>query len=447
MRYFYDSLGRRIAKQVETRQLVREDGYDEEDDDAWVTRIDRATTVFFWDDQRLIGEVTDDQYRWYLYEPKTFRPLALVDQGQVYTYQLDQLGTPQRLCDLTGRTVWLASYSAFGEAHISLEEVSNPLRFQGQYFDAESGLHYNRYRYYDPQTGRYISQDPIGLLGGLNPYRYTPNPINWVDPLGLSANTPKPCKETIPEFCEMPTVDGIPLPECVSYSPPTDVTTWTHVKSSLRSFNDGLLNTLDALGPVGAEFGAAEQAVIWAGGKTITGVSKVLTAAEEGVVYLGNKVETGYNWVTSAAGKVTNKNVIDGLTELDPRFIRTTQTTTKQQGATLRALTESMQKNGFQVEPDKLIDIVRMPDGGLTSLDNTRIVAADLAGVKIQARVHNFDDLLPNDEQFISRFIGRKGEVPTNWGEAVKNRISNQSSLFRNPYPEGSPFISYGKKY
>ncbi|MFP8968021.1 RHS repeat-associated core domain-containing protein [Pokkaliibacter sp. CJK22405] len=193
VRYFYDSLGRRIAKQVETRQLVREDGYDEEDDDAWVTRIDRATTVFFWDDQRLIGEVTDDQYRWYLYEPKTFRPLALVDQGQVYTYQLDQLGTPQRLCDLAGRTVWLASYSAFGEAHISLEEVSNPLRFQGQYFDAESGLHYNRYRYYDPQTGRYISQDPIGLLGGLNPYRYTPNPINWVDPLGLS------CKEGLYE--------------------------------------------------------------------------------------------------------------------------------------------------------------------------------------------------------------------------------------------------------
>ncbi|MDH2433502.1 RHS repeat-associated core domain-containing protein [Pokkaliibacter sp. MBI-7] len=67
--------------------------------------------------------------------------------------------------------------------------MRNPLRFQGQYFDDESGLHYNRHRYYDPHTGRYISQDPIGLLGGLNPYRYAPNPVNWVDPLGLT------CKE------------------------------------------------------------------------------------------------------------------------------------------------------------------------------------------------------------------------------------------------------------
>jgi len=148
-----------------------------------------------------------------------------------------------------------------------------------------------------------------------------------------------------------------------------------------------------------------------------------------------------------AANRVVTSSVIDGLVELDPRLIRTTQTTSKQQGATLRALTESMRKNGFVVEPDKLIDVVRMSDGGLTSLDNTRIVAADLAGVKIQARVHNFDDLLPNDDQFISRFIGRNGDVPTNWGEAVQNRISNQSALFRNTYPLGSPFISFGRNY
>ncbi|MEB6334254.1 RHS repeat-associated core domain-containing protein [Serratia rhizosphaerae] len=63
------------------------------------------------------------------------------------------------------------------------DRVANPLRFQGQYFDAETGLHYNRY--YDPQTGSYISQDPIGLVGGMNPYRYAPNPLGWADPWGL----------------------------------------------------------------------------------------------------------------------------------------------------------------------------------------------------------------------------------------------------------------------
>ncbi|WP_249221050.1 RHS repeat-associated core domain-containing protein, partial [Serratia rubidaea] len=67
------------------------------------------------------------------------------------------------------------------------DRVANPLRFQGQYFDAETGLHYNRYRYYDPQTGSYISQDPIGLRGGLNLYQYVPNPLGWVDPLGWAS--------------------------------------------------------------------------------------------------------------------------------------------------------------------------------------------------------------------------------------------------------------------
>ncbi|WP_329956858.1 RHS repeat-associated core domain-containing protein, partial [Yersinia pseudotuberculosis] len=60
-----------------------------------------------------------------------------------------------------------------------------PLRMQGQYYDTESGLHYNRYRYYDPACGVFISQDPIGLKGGLNPYQFAVNTLGWVDPLGL----------------------------------------------------------------------------------------------------------------------------------------------------------------------------------------------------------------------------------------------------------------------
>ena len=68
-----------------------------------------------------------------------------------------------------------------------LNNVSNPIRFQGQYFDEESGLHYNRFRYYDPETGRYLSEDPIKLAGGMSLYGYPVNPIQWVDPFGLAA--------------------------------------------------------------------------------------------------------------------------------------------------------------------------------------------------------------------------------------------------------------------
>jgi RHS repeat-associated protein len=69
-------------------------------------------------------------------------------------------------------------------------KIDNPLRFQGQYFDQESGLHYNRHRYYNPDIGRYLTPDPVKLAGGINGYQYVPNPTGWVDPLGLSANCP-----------------------------------------------------------------------------------------------------------------------------------------------------------------------------------------------------------------------------------------------------------------
>jgi len=78
------------------------------------------------------------------------------------------------------------------------EEVREPyfieeqnLRFQGQYLDRETGLHYNTFRFYDPDVGRFTTRDPIGLLGGINLYQYAPNPVGWVDPWGWSCNPNK----------------------------------------------------------------------------------------------------------------------------------------------------------------------------------------------------------------------------------------------------------------
>ena len=116
---------------------------------------------------------------------------------QVYHYHNDQLGTPNELTNDKGKVVWLADYEAWGntaktiwreqvidQIQVSQNELQ-PIRFQGQHYDIETGLHYNRFRYYDPDMGMFTTRDPIGLMGGDNVFQYAPNPVNWVDPLGL----------------------------------------------------------------------------------------------------------------------------------------------------------------------------------------------------------------------------------------------------------------------
>ncbi|GGK49914.1 hypothetical protein GCM10009103_50400 [Pseudomonas koreensis] len=122
---------------------------------------------FLWQGERLIAGSADHRYRSYIYEPGSFRPLVMLDgegprKATPFYYQLDHLGTPQELTDYSGEIMWSAKYRAYGNlAALDVSEIDNPLRFQGQYFDAETGLHYNRHRYYNPSTGRFLAPDPI----------------------------------------------------------------------------------------------------------------------------------------------------------------------------------------------------------------------------------------------------------------------------------------------
>ena len=123
-------------------------------------------------------------------EEGSFVPTARITDRGSQSIVTDYLGTPIQMYDSDGNKTWEAQLDIYGRVRTfagrSLNEC--PFRYQGQYQDSETGLYYNRFRYYDPSSGSYISQDPIGLEGG-NPnlYTYVLDSNNWIDVLGLSA--------------------------------------------------------------------------------------------------------------------------------------------------------------------------------------------------------------------------------------------------------------------
>ena len=169
--YAYDPFGRRLWKEV-----------------------GGTRTSFFYADEGLVAEydATGTKTTSYGYKPDptwTTDPLWLRQGDECYFYQNDHLGTPQKLVKQNGSVVWSAGYTVFGQARVEVETVTNNLRFPGQYFDAETGLHYNWHRYYTPGAGRYLRKDPIGFTGGINTFSYGNNPLIFMDPWGLSCCT------------------------------------------------------------------------------------------------------------------------------------------------------------------------------------------------------------------------------------------------------------------
>ncbi len=219
--YGYDVFGRRLFKKNTTEDSL---------------------TLFGWDGDLMIWESyktnsnqlnKQDYTKHYVYEPDSFVPLLQTgytrfielietpdyrqfqdvpysiykdpvwktdtrknkaELERVAFYHCDQVGTPQTLSNELGECIWEIKQDTWGTAlEIKATEEDNPfghsnIRFQGQYYDKETGLHYNRYRYYEPYSARYVSKDPFGLIGGLNNSVYVNDPNQWVDPLGLMAS-------------------------------------------------------------------------------------------------------------------------------------------------------------------------------------------------------------------------------------------------------------------
>ncbi|MFF4401433.1 DUF6531 domain-containing protein [Streptomyces sp. NPDC001480] len=186
-RYNYDPLGRRTAK-------LRLD----EDLETVMERVD-----FVWDGATLCEQTTTgpslSSAITLTWDHQGLRPIAQTERmtraeasqeeidSRFFAIVTDLVGAPTELVDMQGKTAWRARSTLWGTTAWKSDSLTyTPLRFPGQYFDPEMGLHYNCWRYYDPETARYLSPDPLGLEPAPNPVTYVENPHSRIDPLGLS---------------------------------------------------------------------------------------------------------------------------------------------------------------------------------------------------------------------------------------------------------------------
>ena len=195
--YEYDPLGRRIAKSKLNKQGEKQ-----------------CHTQFIWAGSHLVQEIrkgnhqqnaekTDRTFTYIYTHPDSYEPLAQCykegDNAEhtVNYFHCDQIGIPREMTDSQGKLIWKGRYGAWGQLiHDSNRHAQRtthqPFRLQNQYFDQETGLHYNFLRYYEPALGRFITQDPIGLMGGMNLYQFAANTQIWIDPLGLARFCTRP---------------------------------------------------------------------------------------------------------------------------------------------------------------------------------------------------------------------------------------------------------------
>ncbi len=181
----YDPLGRRIAKHFDgkvTRWVW--DGnlmLHEWASDSEVSQLQSRP------DGKLESVAPNDLVTW-VFEEGTFSPAARMQGSDRLSIVCDHLGTPNQAYDAEGRRVWECELDIYGKVRsLQRDRSLIPFRFPGQYEDVETGLYYNRFRYYSPDSGGYLSQDPIGLAGGNpNDFAYVRNTNLWVDFLGLA---------------------------------------------------------------------------------------------------------------------------------------------------------------------------------------------------------------------------------------------------------------------
>jgi RHS repeat-associated protein len=166
----YDALARRVEKALFDKGA----------------KVPRSNVRWVWDGNVPLHELANDaKVTTWLFEPTGFAPLAKMGPDGTDAFVVDQVGAPRALFDQAGNIAWTMQLDAFGVAHAEGVDPMCPWRWPGQYHDEETGLDYNRFRYYDAERGDYVSQDPTRIYWTPRIYGYPADPLLACDPLGL----------------------------------------------------------------------------------------------------------------------------------------------------------------------------------------------------------------------------------------------------------------------
>ena len=380
-------------------------------------------------------------------------------------HHYNHVGSTTELTDSNGRLAYAYSYGTYGEL-LSGDKTATRFLYNGQYGVStdSNGLYYMRQRYYSPQIKRFINRDIVtgnpAESQSLNRYCYVQgNPVSLIDPFGLSPlQNPEGWLPIIHTVLDV--VGCIPGPWGIAAN---------LINAALYIFVDhdyfmGLMSLLACV-TMGATKIAAQAGKAAKTAQVIEKVGYFLSNAASLAInanmfagvglemwdkyyvngnsldeeFLSDLAQLGLSvlgMALSGNGMMSSgKNFESGTATINPNDIRFSQSSVN--GAS--EIIDSMKVKGWDGAP---IDVVRMPDGNLTTIDNTRVLAARYAEIDVQANVHAFDEVLPQDLDLIERLTTPKG-VPQTWGDAVLLRIGKQNSGYRNTYPLGSNIIGW----
>lgn len=334
--------------------------------------------------------------------------------------------------DVQSRVLNHYEYDAFGNTIRCEEQVHNRFRYTGEQYDPLTGQYYLRARYYNPVSARFTQEDTY-YGDGLNLYTYCQNnPILNHDPTGHGTKENSPYSRKEQQY-----IDAGADPDTARLA--AECYPDAKLKQDLyNKYKKQGYSAQDAKKLANREIIHGEEATkkyIKDNNVKKSGPDYTATSPRDNVNTDWRTQERLNAQRNAGAGKGNESGNKSGTATINPNDIRFSQSSVN--GAS--EIIDSMKAKGWDGDP---IDVVRMPDGNLTTIDNTRVLAARYAEIDVQANVHAFDEVLPQDLDLIERLTTPKG-VPQTWGDAVLLRIGKQNSGYRNTYPLGSNIIGW----